>query len=66
VVGQSLIVYALAHLPAALGSVGLLIQPMVAAILAWILFSEILGMYHFFGAMLILSGIFICKKGVRK
>ncbi|MDC0111902.1 DMT family transporter [Emcibacteraceae bacterium] len=66
VVGQSLIVYALAHLPAALGSVGLLIQPMVAAILAWMLFSEVLGIYHFFGATLIISGIFICKKGVRK
>ncbi len=66
VVGQSLIVYALAHLPAAFGSVSLLIQPVVAAILAWILFSEALGIYHLVGATLIISGILVCKKGVRK
>ncbi|MBL4602043.1 MAG: DMT family transporter [Emcibacteraceae bacterium] len=66
VVGQSLIVYALAHLPAAFGSVSLLIQPMVAAILAWILFAEVLGIYHFFGAVLIIAGILVCRRGVRK
>lgn len=66
VVGQSLIVYALAHLPAAFGSIGLLIQPMVAAVLAWMLFAEALGVYHFIGASLIIGGILVCKKGVRK
>lgn len=66
VVGQSMIVYALAHLPAAFGSVGLLIQPMVAAVLAWILFSEALGIYHLVGATLIISGILVCKRGVRR
>lgn len=66
VVGQSLIVYALAHLPAAFGSVTLLIQPVVAAILAWVLFGEYLSVYHFVGAALIISGILVCKKGVRK
>ncbi|MCC3860405.1 DMT family transporter [Pseudemcibacter aquimaris] len=66
VIGQSMIVYALAHLPAAFGSVTLLIQPLVAAILAWILFSEILSMYHFIGAALIISGIIVCKSGVKK
>jgi drug/metabolite transporter (DMT)-like permease len=66
VVGQSMIVYALAHLPAAFGSVGLLIQPMVAAILAWILFAEALGVYHLVGASLIISGILVCKRGVRR
>jgi drug/metabolite transporter (DMT)-like permease len=66
VVGQSLIVYALAHLPAAFGSITLLIQPVVAAVLAWILFGEFLSIYHFVGAALIISGILVCKKGVRK
>jgi drug/metabolite transporter (DMT)-like permease len=33
--GQSLIAHALAHLPAAFSSVGLLLQPAVAALLAW-------------------------------
>lgn len=66
VIGQSCIVYALAHLPAAFGSVSLLIQPLIAAILAWILFAEALGMYHFVGATLIITGILVCRKGVRK
>ncbi|MCP5381212.1 MAG: DMT family transporter [Kordiimonadaceae bacterium] len=66
VVGQSMIVYALAHLPAAFGSVSLLIQPMVAAILAWILFSEALGIYHLIGGTLIISGIIVCRQGIRK
>lgn len=66
VVGQSLIVFALAHLPAAFGSVSLLIQPVVAALLAWILFAEALGIYHFIGALLIISGILVCKRGVAK
>lgn len=66
VVGQSLIVYALAHLPAAFGSVTLLVQPIVAAVLAWILFGEYLSIYHFIGAALIISGILVCKSGVKK
>ncbi|MBT5185539.1 MAG: DMT family transporter [Kordiimonadaceae bacterium] len=66
VVGQSLIVYALAHLPAALGAVGLLIQPVVAGVFAWYLFAEALGIYHFVGAVFIISGILVCKKGAAK
>ena len=66
VIGQSFIVFALAHLPAAFGSVSLLIQPLVAAILAWILFFEALGLYHLVGAALIISGIIVCRKGVSK
>ena len=33
--GQGLIAYALAHLPATFSSVGLLLQPVVAAFFAW-------------------------------
>ncbi len=66
VVGQSCIVYALAHLPAAFGSVSLLIQPLIAAVLAWILFAEALGIYHLVGATLIITGILVCRRGVRK
>lgn len=64
VIGQSCIVYALAHLPAAFGSVSLLIQPLIAAMLAWVLFAEALGVYHLVGATLIISGIIVSKKGV--
>ena len=38
--GQGLIAHALAHLPAAFTSVGLLLQPVIAALFAWILLGE--------------------------
>lgn len=61
--GQSLIMYGLAHLSAAMGSVSLLIQPVVAALLANIIFGENLVIYHLIGGILIISGILTCKKG---
>ena len=65
VLGQSLIVYALAHLPTTFSSVSLLVQPVIAAILAWYLFAEALGIYHLVGAVLILTGVMVCKKGTK-
>jgi drug/metabolite transporter (DMT)-like permease len=65
VAGQSMIAYALAHLPAALSSVGLLLQPAAAAILAWALFGEALGPLQAAGAAVVLAGIFLAKKGSR-
>jgi drug/metabolite transporter (DMT)-like permease len=63
VLGQSLIIYGLAHVPAALGSVTLLIQPVISALLAWWLFAEALGVGHLVGAILIFSGIALARKG---
>lgn len=63
VFGQSLIIYGLAHVPATLGSVTLLIQPVIAALLAWWLFSEALGLFHLAGAALIFAGIMLARKG---
>ena len=62
VVGQGLIVYAFAHLPATSSSVSLLIQPVVAAVLAWWLFSEALGAWQFLGAALVLAGIYFARR----
>lgn len=59
--GQSLIAYAFAHLPAAFGALTLLIQPIVAAIAAWILLDEYLGFGELAGAAVILSGILIAR-----
>ena len=64
--GQGLIVYGLAHLPAAFGSVTLLVQPIVAAAAAWVIFGEILGAYDFAGAAAILTGIVLAKFGTTK
>jgi len=57
VVGQSLIAYAMAHLPATFSSVGLLFQPVMAALFAWLLLGETLGWIEIAGAMTVLAGI---------
>lgn len=57
VVGQSLIAYAMAHLPATFSSVGLLFQPVMAALFAWILLGETLGWIGIAGAVTVLIGI---------
>ena len=61
--GQSLIAYALAHLSAAFSSVGLLVQPVTAAILAWLILSETLGAPQVLGGIVVLAGIFIARRG---
>ena len=66
ILGQSLIIYGLAHVPAALGSVSLLTQPVVSALLAWWLFAEALGSGHLIGALLIFTGIMLARKGAGK
>lgn len=63
--GQSLIAYALAHLSAAFSSVSLLLQPVVAAILAWVILGEALGSYQGLGAVMILVGIYFAHRGSR-
>jgi drug/metabolite transporter (DMT)-like permease len=57
VAGQSLIAYAMAHLPATFSSVGLLAQPVIAAVLAWGLLAETLGWIEIAGAIVVLVGI---------
>lgn len=61
--GQGLIVYALKKLPASFSSVTLLIQPVVAAIAAWILLGEALGGLQMAGGMVVLAGIFLAQRG---
>jgi drug/metabolite transporter (DMT)-like permease len=62
VAGQSLIAYAMAHLPATLSSVGLLLQPVMASLFAWILLGETLGAVAIMGAALVLIGIRIATQ----
>jgi drug/metabolite transporter (DMT)-like permease len=64
--GQGLITYALAHLPAAFSSVGLLLQPVLAALLAFALFGESLGAAQGLGALGVLAGIALARKGSRR
>lgn len=63
--GQGMIIYALAHLPAAFSAVTLLIQPIVASLAAWRLFGEALGPLELGGAVLVLCGIVLARLGTR-
>lgn len=63
VAGQSLIAHALAHLPAGFGSVALLLQPAVAAVLAWALLAEPLSLWQAAGGVVILAGIWLARRG---
>jgi drug/metabolite transporter (DMT)-like permease len=61
--GQGLIAYAFAHLPASLSSVSLLIQPVVATFLAWMLFAEPVGWPQSVGGAVVLAGIWLARRG---
>lgn len=61
--GQGLITYALAWLPASFSSLTLLIQPIVAACVAWLVLSEPLGILQVIGGGVVLVGILIARRG---
>ena len=63
VLGQGLIAYAFAHLPASLSSVSLLIQPVMAALFAWLLFHEAIGPAQWIGGAMVLGGIYLARRG---
>lgn len=63
VLGQGLIAYAFAHLPASLSSVSLLIQPVMAALFAWLLFHEAIGIAQWIGGAMVLGGIYLARRG---
>jgi len=62
ILGQGLIAYAFAHLPASLSSVSLLIQPVMATLFAWWLFGEAVGPAQFIGGAIVLAGIWLAKR----
>ena len=65
VVGQVLIAYALKHLSAHFSAVTLLMEPIIATIAAWIIFNEAMGAVQISGALLLLTGIYIARRGSR-
>lgn len=66
VVGQSLITSALAHLPVTFSSIGLLVQPVGAAALAWVLLGEPLGTVQWLGGGLALAGITLARRATAR
>ena len=63
VIGQSLIAWAMAHLTATFSSVGLLLQPVMATLFAWVLLGETVGPLQFTGGVLVLAGIMLARQG---
>jgi drug/metabolite transporter (DMT)-like permease len=57
VIGQGLITWALKHLPQAFSTVALLFQPLVAALIAWPLFNEVMTPVQLAGAGLLVAGV---------
>ena len=65
VLGQSLVAYALAELPAAFSSLALLLQPTVAAALAWTILGEALGPWQAIGGAVVLAGVALARSDGR-
>jgi drug/metabolite transporter (DMT)-like permease len=60
--GQGLIAYALARLPAAVAAVGLLLQPVTAALAASALLGERISAMQVLGMALVLTGVFAARR----
>jgi len=60
--GQTLIAFAFGRLPASSSALSLLLQPVVAAVLAWILFGEVLSPLQLCGAAITLGGLVIASR----
>ena len=65
VAGQGLIAYAFAHLPVSFSSLSLLLQPAVAALLAWFILHESLRPLQIAGGCVILGGIALATRASR-
>jgi drug/metabolite transporter (DMT)-like permease len=60
--GQGLIALALAHLPASLSSLTMLIEPVMAAVFAWLLLGESLSARQIVGGAVVLGGIALARR----
>lgn len=61
IAGQGLVAIALSDLPASLGSLVLLVQPVVAAVLSWILLGEHLSLMQIVGIAFVLLAIAVAS-----
>src|SRR5689334_16463138 len=60
--GQGFIAFGVGRLPIAMSTVLLWMQPLVAAVLSWIMFNEALSPLALGGAALILAGIYVVQR----
>ena len=59
--GQSMVAWALAHLPSSFAAVALLVNPVSATILAWAILSEPAGPQQIVGGIIVLTGILLAR-----
>ena len=62
--GQGLIAFSLAWLPATFSPLTLLIQPVVAAVLAWMILGERLSGLQLVGGAIVIAGIMLAKRSL--
>lgn len=62
--GQVVIAYAVRRLHPALSSIGLLVQPAMAVVYAWLLLGEALTASQILGAALVLAGIYLARRSL--
>ena len=60
--GQSLIAFAFARLPAAMSSLSLVLQPVLAAVFAWMLLGESMTPVQIAGGVIVLAGILLARR----
>lgn len=65
-VGQGLVTVALQYLPVSSSSLALLVQPVIAALLSWVLLAEVLSGLQITGIALVLCSIYMAMRPARK
>jgi len=60
--GQGMLAYALGHVTATLSSLVILIEPLAAAILGWLILSEAVTLLQGAGGLVILAGIYVARR----
>jgi len=65
VAGQGGVAWALGRLPASITAVTILIQPIVAGVLGWLVFGEILSPVQALGGALVLAAIILAQVSSR-
>ena len=66
VAGQSMVAWALAHLPSSFAAVALLVNPVSATILAWAILDEPAGPQQIVGGLIVLTGILLARSRSRE
>ncbi len=61
--GHGLVVYSINNFYSGFVALFLLLDPVIVAILAWLIFSESLSLFNLLGLALIIEGIYLAKTG---